>query len=385
MSRSLWQRVAVAVVMLCALLGPVAAHSAAAQADTLTCDDFTNQDAAQIVLDLDDSFEETLDEDGDGEACPDLPARDDDNNGGNGSDADLELLLGSDQADVEDVLGEPEDDADADDFTIGTEYAGVGDFDTINIFWINDTAAHIHAELSEELVLDDAYDLALGFLPSDVDAETEGDLLDDDAALFLGESDEVADLFVEEDYEDNEVGGAPGDVRIILIPGDEDIAAIDVAIGTGDEYVPAGGNGDDPDPDPTEEPTEEAGGDADAEEYLETVRDSHTAMVADLATFLDLIARADSWTDADVTEFTDILIRWATLESEAAALEVPEGFEDVQAAYEDAATALFNASVNFTTGLTESDQAALEAGFEDLTTASTALDELDTLLTDAGV
>ena len=49
MSRSLLRRIAVVFVMMCALISPLSLTHAGAQADSLTCDDFTNQDAAQIV------------------------------------------------------------------------------------------------------------------------------------------------------------------------------------------------------------------------------------------------------------------------------------------------------------------------------------------------
>jgi hypothetical protein len=357
--------------MLCAFLSPLSVSHAGAQADTLTCDDFTNQDAAQIVADLDNDFAEVLDEDGDGEACPDLPARED--NGG-GSSADVELLLGTDIDDFEEAAGVPEDDADEDDFSIGTEYAGFGDFDSVHVFWLNDTAAHITVELSEELELEEALAVALELAPSDIVPDTEGEDLEGGEFLFGGESDEVAELFTDADYEEFEVGGQPGDVRVILIPGDEGVAAIDVAIGTGDEFVSTGGGGGG-----TDDPV-----DADVEEYLATVRDAQIQMSNDIIDFSELIANAANWSDADITNLTDILVRWGTIESEASALEVPDGMEDIQAAYEDAATSLGEVSVNLTAFITEEDDAALDVAFASLGEAAEHLTTLDTLLTDAG-
>ena len=367
MSRSLLRRTAVVLVMLCALLSPLSISRAGAQADTLSCDDFTNQDAAQIVADLDSDFAELLDEDGDGEACPDLPARDD-NGGGSGA---VELLIGTELADFEDAAGEPEDDADEDDFTVGTEYAGFGDFDSVNVFWLNDTAAHISVVLSEELAQEEALALALQLAPSDLVPSEEGEELDGGELVVGGESEEVAELFTEEDYTEFEVGGQPGDVRVILIPGDEGVATIDVAIGTGEEYVPSGG-------------TDDPGGDVDAEEYLATVRDAQTQMSTDLADFGDLIANAADWTDADITTLTDILVRWTTVEQEAKSLEAPEGMEEIQSAYEDAATALGVVSLNITSFLVDEDDTAIDTAFAAIGDATEALDTLDTLLTAEG-
>jgi hypothetical protein len=360
---------------LLASLSPVVAlNASAAQSDTLTCDDFTNQDAAQIVLDLDDTYEDTLDEDGDGEACPDLPARDE---SGGGDDVDVELAIGTDVSDFEDAVGDPDDDADADDFTIGTVYDGFGDFDSVAVFWLNDTAAHIQVQLADELPEDDAYDLALDLLPADADADTQADELEGGELLYAGTSNDIADIFTDADYEDYEVGGEAGDVRIILIPGESDIATIDVAIGAGDEFVSTGGA--DPSGDSTDDP------DADAEEYLQTVRDSADQMLTDITDFTTLLTSGEELTDAQLTQIQDILDRWATAEDEAKALDAPADYQDIQDTYEDAATALTDASTNITIYINEQDDDALSQGFDSLTEALTLTTELDALLTDAGV
>jgi hypothetical protein len=373
MPRSFVRRVSVVILLLCAVLSPLSVTPAFAQSGSLTCDDFTNQDAAQIVLDFDDEFADALDEDGDGEACPDLPAA----GSSSGSSANVDLVIGGDMDDLEEALGEPEDDADAAEFAIGTEYAGFGDFETVNIFWLNDTAAHISVELADQIALDDAFDLAVEMFPGDVVADEEGESLDDGSVLHLGESEEVADLFTDADYEEFEVGGVAGDVRIILVPGQEGITRIDVAIGIGDEFEGAGnggGNGGS-----TDDPT-----DADTEEYLAAVRDAQTQMAEDMIAFTELLTNAATWTDADIDDLVDILARWAALESESAALVAPDGMEDIQATYEDTATALADVALNLTAFLTEDDDAALDQAFASLGEASALITELDTLLTDAG-
>src|SRR5215207_6403317 len=42
---------------------------ASVSAQEITCDDFNDPEAAQALLDADDSFEDALDPDGDGDAC----------------------------------------------------------------------------------------------------------------------------------------------------------------------------------------------------------------------------------------------------------------------------------------------------------------------------
>lgn len=368
------RRVSVVLVMLFAFISPLASMSASAQADELTCDDFTNQDAAQIVVELDETLEDALEVDADGLACPDLPARD---ASGGPDAADVELAIGTDIADFEEVIGDPDDDADADDFAVGTVYPGYGDYDSVSVFWLNDTAAHIQVELSEELDESDALDEALTFLPTTAELdEASGEELDSGETLFTGVSDEVADLFTAADYEEYEVGGDPGDVRVILIPGTADFAVIDIAIGLGEEYVSGGGT--DPDPDPTEESS------GDADEYLATVRESTDQMTQDLTDFTELLANADSLTDADIDDLLAILNRWIALEAEAAALTAPDGLEEIQSTYEDAAAALADVSLNFSSFITEEDDAALDQAFESLAEATSLVAELDKLLTDEG-
>ncbi|MEJ7838887.1 MAG: hypothetical protein WKF81_08725 [Thermomicrobiales bacterium] len=100
-------RLVIVLLMLATLQISALQLPALAQPDDLDCDDFTNQDAAQIVLDADDSYADALDEDGDGEACPDLPPRDDD------SEVEFELTLGYPRVTFEEEFGEATDVDDA--------------------------------------------------------------------------------------------------------------------------------------------------------------------------------------------------------------------------------------------------------------------------------
>jgi hypothetical protein len=376
MSREFLRRLAVVCVVLCAMLGPLASFRVSAQSGSLTCDDFTNTDAAQIVFDLDEDEFADLDEDGDGEACNESG-----DSGGSGDVA--EVTLGADIGDVEAVLGDPEDDTDEDDFATGTEYAGSGDIESVNIYWLNDTAARVAVTFSDDASGDDPLDIAFGILPADVVMADEEEELEDGAILIEGTSDDLADLYTDADYEDAGVDGAAGDLRVILIPNEDgSIATIDVAIGDGSEYEP----GDTTDSDDTDDGdgTDDGGTDADTEDYLATVRDAQVTMTDDLITFTELLADAANWTDADIETFTSIVNAWATIEAEAASLDVPDGLEVIQVQYEAAAAALGEVSTNITRFINESDEAALDTAFEAISTASTALTELDTLLTAAG-
>jgi hypothetical protein len=368
MTKTTARRVAVVLFVIATMLSPHARGTVLAQADELTCDDFTNQDAAQIVLELDERFEDALDEDGDGEACPDLPERD-----ANGSSSDEVILgIGYSRALFEDENGGPSDDSGADEFETGEEYTGIGDYDAINIFWVDDFAAHIVVTLEDELSEDDAYDAALTFLPSTADVETRAEELDGGELLYTGHADDIETIFDEEVYEEFGVGGEPGDVRVILVPGENDFAVLDIAIGLGEEF--AGGPGTTTDPDPGEDPSGEA------EEYLATVRESTDQLLDEVATFNDLFLGGTQLSDAEIDILVEILVHWATVSTESDAVTPPDGYEEIQETFEDATASLEQVSAVFAEG----ENADFEEGIAHFEDAEVLLNELDDLLTAEG-
>jgi hypothetical protein len=346
---------AILLIALATLLAPASRTPAFAQSGTLTCDDFTSQDAAQIVLDEDDTYAGTLDEDGDGEACPDLPARESDN--------DLELFIGYPRVTFEDEHGEADDLDGAEDFAIGDMYTGIGGYDSIGVYWDEDFAAHIVVHLEDELSEDDAYDAALTFLPDTADVETRAEELAGGELLYTGHDDDLEDVFDDEIYEAYEVGGEPGDVRIILVPGDEDFAVLDIAIGLGEEYASG---------------TELSG---DADEYLASVRESTDVLLDEVDTFRELYVESENPSDEDVDILVGVLVHWETVSAEADALTAPDGYEEIQETFEDATAAFESVSEVFAEGA----GADVEEGLANFEIAGELINEVDALLTDEGV
>jgi exonuclease VII small subunit len=366
------RRLAVILFAIAALLAPAGSATALAQADEITCDDFTNQDAAQIVLELDDRFEDALDEDSNGEACPDLPARD--VNGSSGEE--VVLGIGFTRALFEDEHGEPADDRGADDFDTGEEYTGVGEYDAINIFWVDDFAAHIVVPLKDELTEPDAFNEAMNFLPSTAEVEESAEVLDDNELLYAGRAEDIETIFDEEVYKEFGVGGEPGDVRIILIPGEQNVAMLDIAIGLGEEF--GGGTGTTGDPDPTEETGDPSG---EAAEYLDAVRKSTDQLLDEAGTFNDLFLGGTQLSDADIDILVEILMHWSTVSMEAEALTAPDGYEEIQSTFEDATVELEQVSAIFAEG----EDADFEAAIGHFEEAEALLDDLDELLTEESV
>ncbi len=139
--------------------------------------------------------------------------------------------------------------------------------------------------------------------------------------------------------------------------------------------------------DPTEEATEPSG-DVDAEEYLATVSENANEWNDSVARFSEIIAAGEDATEAEFTEASEIVTSWLTAPDTAAELEVPEGMEDVQAAYEDYADELASASGFFVEWLgtdagSPEEEEAFDGFIAAIDQAQTLFDELDGLLSDA--
>lgn len=145
----------------------------------------------------------------------------------------------------------------------------------------------------------------------------------------------------------------------------------------------------------TEEATEETSAtpkvdvDAEAEEYLTTVRDNTDELADSLDRFFELSEQQGQFTDEEVAEIQDIFALWTDASEVAAELDAPREFAEIQTAYEDLAAELGDAAENFTTfseaepDSPEADE-ALDAFTANLDNADTLASELDELLTDAG-
>jgi len=156
----------------------------------------------------------------------------------------------------------------------------------------------------------------------------------------------------------------------------------------------SGNNGDDPTEEATEEATEESsnGGDldADAEEYLTEVQDTADAWNTSIDRVNEIIGQGADSTDADNEELVEIVQAWLSAPDVAAEATAPDGYEDVQEAYEAYADSLATAGDHFTTWVSadpesqESDDAITDFILA-LADAQAQYDSLNGLITDAGL
>lgn len=326
-----------------------------------------------------------------------LAQADDKKQSDSGDDA-LVGVLGGTRADFEDEFGTPADDRDASDFATGEIYEDIRGFDTIQVYWSeDDIALHIILNASRDWTESRALSQAEDFLPTDVDLDTEPEELDGGELLYLGSSDALAGVTDRTLYRDLEVGGRPGDLRVILIPGDGDnFATVDIAIGQGDEF---GGSTTTTTkttkttretPEPTKESktgkkstTTTKGSTADADQYLADVRDQVDTRQEELGRVIEILSLGSDITDADITELTTIITGWA----EPTDLTAPDGYEEIADAYSAMNDDFLNASVSFVTWLsdTEANASSLDDFISYLTSAQTDITTLDSLLTDEGV
>lgn len=377
-----WYRIGAVIFFLLALLAPLSVGSGAAIAAAqreVTCENMASREQAQAFLDFDDeTFTAELDPDENGTACDheeffgEESTEESTEATEEPSDDPLATRLGGERDGFEDEYGEPADDADEDDFAVGVVYDEVDGYDAVNVFWDEDIAAHITLSAEESWSERKALELAERFLPADIELEEASSELDDGELLFLGQSEALADAFDQDRYDTYEVGGEPGDLRVILVPDDAgDVTTIDLAIGAGEEYGGGGG---------------QTSGDEDVETYLTTVRDEVDTLSESVDRFDELVAQGANASDEDFDELISILTDWINADATAQDLTPPEGYEDLHETYTDMTAAFSGASVDFTSFLISGgeDDSLLDSGAEQLDTATGLLDDLDQLLTDEG-
>ncbi|MGC4189769.1 MAG: hypothetical protein QM589_00860 [Thermomicrobiales bacterium] len=397
MKRTIVSRWAVLVAMLVGLMAPTVSMSAAAaplngpaRAEASLA--YVNALLAESGDDdkkLPDETETPVDEE--------TPEPRDDRS--SSSDDALIGVLGGDRVDFEDEFGEPADDRDADDFATGEIYEDIRGFDTIQVYWSDDDVAlHIILNASRDWTESRALAQAEDFLPSDVDLDSDPEELDGGELLYLGGSDALADVTDRATYRDLDVGGRPGDLRVILIPGDDDtFATVDIAIGSGDEFESAGNSRSNREtPEPTEEtkttrkktpePTEESGrrgSSQDADQYLADVRDMVDTRQQELDRFFEIIGLGSSATEADFDELTNIVAGWL----DSPTIEAPDGYEKIDKAFTSMNDNFMNAAMSFATWISDPDanESALDDMSTYLTDAQSDLTMLDNLLSDEGV
>jgi len=402
MKRSFVSRWAVLVAMLLGLLAPTLSMSAAAApvaGPTRAEASLASVNALLAQSGDDDKKLPDETETPEDEVTPE----EDDSGTTSSSDDALVGVLGGTRADFEDEFGEPADDRDADDFATGAIYEDIRGFESIQVYWSeDDLALHIILNASRDWSESRALAQAEDFLPTDVELDEQPEELEGGELLYLGSSDALADVTDRATYREFEVGGRPGDLRVILVPGEDDtFSTVDIAIGNGDEFESsAGGKTTRETPEPTEEtktttttstrktpePTEKSGkktsGTEDADQYLADVRDLADTRQQELDRFYEIIGLGSSATDADFDELTTIVSGWL----EAPSLTAPDGYEDL----DDAVTSMNNnfmgAALSFVTWA--SDPEANESSLDDMSTylkdAQSDITTVDDLLKDEG-
>jgi len=314
------------------------------------------------------------------------------------SNEDLVGVLGGSRDDFEDEFGTPVDDRDADDFAVGEIYEDIRGFDSIQVYWSeDDIALHIVLNASREWTETRALSQAEDFLPADVELDEEPEELDGGELLYLGSSDALAEVTDRTTYRELGVGGRPGDLRVILVPGEDDtFATVDIAIGSGDEFGSDSGRTTRETPEPTKEsrtstrktpePTEKSrstGRNTDsADQYLSDVRDVVDQRQNDLDRFYEIIGLGSSATDADFEELTNIVASWL----ETPTIEAPDGYEAIDKAFTKMNDDFMNAALSFVTWASDPDANAssLDDMSSYLKSAQTDLDKVDALLEDEG-
>ncbi len=381
------------VVTLCLLAQVLAAAVAGygagirtAAAQEISCADFTNPDAAQALLEADDSFAEALDPDGDGDACTEddlaaLEAQADDPT----AIDELTTRFGSSRADFEDEYGDPTSDED-DAWPTGAEYE-IDGFREVTVFYHQDYAAYITltAERRSPFSQSEAEEIALDFLPDDFEQGDQPEDTEDGDLIIPGHSDALEDRFGAGTYKRYGADGEPGDVFFILrLDADNDVSAIEIGLGleeqTGpvtEEEAPEPTAEPEEEEDPTPEPEEEEA--LSADEYVATVTGEVETLLTSIDDFFALIADPDFGDDASIDSLSTILTQWAGASSTATALTPPEGFEDAHELYVEFTDLLLTASTDFLLGIS-GDDASLASASDALTDAQTAGQTLLTVL-----
>jgi hypothetical protein len=135
---------------------------------------------------------------------------------------------------------------------------------------------------------------------------------------------------------------------------------------------------------------DEPADDGDADAYLETVRDNYDELSGSVDRFLELFGSGESLTDKETTQHSTPLDTWLAAPDDAADLDAPKEFDEIQATYEDYTDSLSDAGDAFVTLLgSESGTTASDNAADDFAAALQEADgygaDLDDLLSDAGV
>lgn len=405
-------RLAVILLFLLGVMNPLATTGAGAAAQAVRCDDFSTREEAQNALDDDPNTAETLDEDGDGIACEDLPTEAEATSDDGVRSEDVQLPGGDDDA-TEEATEEPTEDATAEDeeptedATAENEPSG-GDVDEY-VTTVQDEADSLQTSVDRFIEIDDeaAADPTRAELRDLADeaneiAATWAEYPDVAAEITATAPDGVEDI--DAAYQDlAETTGQTGDDWAVYWETPEDTPEEDEAF---DAFTESFATMQDQldelnllleegaaTPDATPEGTPETSDDGDA--YIATIQDEVDAIETsweDFSAALDVAAdESNSETEREdaIDEFTTIAEGWSEYPEVAAEIEAPEGFEEIDEAYQDLAADVGEMGDNWALFLeTEPDtpeaDEAEDAFSESVENVQSGIDDLNTLLEDAG-
>ena len=364
-------RLGVILLFVLGLLSPVAATGAGAQA--FNCEDLTATQA-QALLDADPDLEDSLDPDGDGEACnheEDTTGTDDDATAESDDDT---------AASDDDYVAAVQDELD---------YLG-GTFD--RFLELSDEAGATSDEDELADIVDEVNSIAADWVEypdvaADLVAPSEFADVEDsylDLADLVGESGELWEVYWALPSGDPDEDAALDDFNDAFVGAQDQLDAVQTLVDD------AGGSTGTTTEDPTEEPVN--GGDAD--EYLAAVQDEIDTFsddAADLATILETQADDPSAvTEDDIAFFNETMTAWSTYPDDVAAdLVAPEGLEDVEDAYLDLADSAAETSLLWddylsTDANSPEEEDAFDALVDGIDSIQTQVDDVQTLIEDAG-
>jgi len=373
-------RLGVALLFMIGLLSPFAATGAGAQ--ELTCDQFNSQRAAQAVLEADPSLEESLDPDGDGEACNEDEPVDNPTEEATEEPTDDPTEEPSDDP-TEEATDEPSGDADAYLSTIQGELDGL-QLQAERFLEIDALGADITRDDADEL-----NEIAAGWVEyPDVAAgieEAEGYEEIHEAYLDLadtfGEAGELWETYWA-------IPAANDDEEAIAVEAFNDafVDAQDQIVALNDLVAEAGGSST-----PTEEPTDEPSSAGDA--YVEDVQAELDDLQEQVVRFNELYELGADATEDDLVEINEIAATWVEYPDVAAEFGAPDGtvgFEGIEDAYLDLADTVGEAGELWEefwaidADLDDEEQVAFDAFSVAFADAQDQIDEVQDLLDEAG-
>jgi len=295
-------RLGVVLLFMIGLLSPLAAIGAGAQ--TLTCDDFNSERAAQAVLDSDPALEESLDPDGNGIACD----HEDDP-----TDDPADDPTDEPSGDGDDYLADIQDEVDS-------VVESLDRYADINAM-VSDASATDQAEMIAE-----AEDIAAGWEDyPDVAAEYEApEGLEDVEDAYLDFADvvgETGDAWLT--WWDIPQGDPEEDAAF-----DEFSEAYDLAYDEADNVSAL-----------IEDAAGSSNPSGDVDPYVEDIQGELDLLTEQVDRFLEIDSLGADASRDEIDELNGIAADWEDYPDVASEFEAPEGYEEIEAAYLDLADA----------------------------------------------